>query len=178
MNIREPFDRPWWRWPGRYRHSRGFGIHSPLAFRIINDIINGGGTGYYTVTATPLPDGMSREDYRRIVALICLLRPGSVNTGHKALDQAIATDIDSAIRTDTTEPDMIVVCDSRLPHPAMLGACLERGGTVIITDRRDYHDHISKILQGMSHGISLSGKRMVIAIGRRDIQRQHFELNF
>ncbi|MDE5635752.1 MAG: hypothetical protein K2I52_05545 [Muribaculaceae bacterium] len=178
MSIREPFDRPWWRWPGRYRHSRGFGIHSPLAFRIITEIINSGGTGYYTETAATLPAGMSREDYRRIVALICLLRPGSVTTGHKVLDQAITTDIDSAIKTDTTEPDMIVVCDSRLPHPALLGTCLERGGTVIITDSRNLRDQISKILHGMGHGISLSGKRMVIAIGRRDIPRQHFELNF
>lgn len=178
MTIQEPFDRPWWKWPGRYRHSRGFGIHSPLAFRIITEIINGGDTGYYTVTATSLPDVVNREDYRRIVAMICLLRPGSVTTGHKTLDQAITTDIDSAISTDTTDPDMIVVCDSRLPHPAMLGACLERGGTVIITDSRNRREHISRILHGMSHGISLSGKRMVIAIGRRDIPRQHFELNF
>lgn len=176
----KPFGRPWWKWFGRYRHTRGFGIHSPLAFRIITEIIgDSGDTGYYTVSASHISGAiMSRKDYRRVVGLICLLRPASVFTGDETLDQAISTYIDSSIRIDSTEPEMIVSAAGGVPHPAMLTACLRRGGTVVITDCRDCRDVADVMLQAMDNGISLSGRRMLIAIGRKDLPRQHFELTF
>lgn len=178
MNEVRPFSRPWWKWPGRYRHTRGFGVHSPLAYRVISEIINSDGSGYYTVAGRSLGNGMSREDYQRVVALICLLRPRSVYTTCPVLDNLIVTDIDSTVGIGPTRPDMIVVTPGCTPCPALLKTCLERGGTVIITDRRPCMDLAADMLMTMDHGISFSGKRMVIAIGRKDLPRQHFELIF
>lgn len=35
----------------RWRHSKGFGVHSPYAFRFISDVINPGEYGYYQYSA-------------------------------------------------------------------------------------------------------------------------------
>lgn len=60
-------------WYKRWRHSRGFGVHSPYAYRIVTEVLNPGRRYAYYLEET-LPSRRLRLLYR----VIAELRPASI----------------------------------------------------------------------------------------------------
>lgn len=57
----------------RLRHRKGFGVHSPLAFRLVSEVIaERTGYAFYSYRKIPSPDG------RRLLRIIAGLRPKEV----------------------------------------------------------------------------------------------------
>lgn len=76
----------------RWRHSKGFGVHSPYAFRLINDVLKPGPYGYYAYHKAErlamkggLDSGMAFKELKFIIRLAVFLNSTSINIcGHSS----------------------------------------------------------------------------------------------
>ncbi len=172
--------RSWLKVPARWRRSRGFGIHSPFAYDLIVNTLRERRCRYYLYAGIESQYKADSKILKLILRLVSRLRPASVSAVGSLADvvTAIARHADSAVITDSPGcPDMLVVTPGAADPsmPSLVGETLAAGGTVILTDRRLYAD-LSAIALGQS--MTFSNGRVLIAAGRRDLPRQHFDLYF
>lgn len=171
------FHRPWWQWLSRYRHTRGFGVHSPLAYRIITEVIPHDKSRYYPVRSLGT---MTEGDYLLTVAVMSFLRPQSVWVeGDPALARRLHERVDSAVELTRVRPEMVIVAPGAVVDVAFLVDCLTAGGSMVIVDCRSGMRSVAlDSTAAMMSGMTFSNGRTLIAVARPDLPRQHFELNF
>ena len=132
---------------------------------------------YDTIEAMP---AQCQGDLRLLVRLISRLRPESFRAAGAIAPAAgrVAVLTDSAIVIDSENPDMLVIGEGSAITPAEAVNCFECGGTVLVLDV-DSSPSIARAVAGLNdHGMTFSNGRTLIAVGRRDLPRQHFELYF
>lgn len=163
----------------RWRRSRGFGVHSTFAYRLITETLRCK-DGYYEYRAIERLEPEVQPQLKMLLRLVCMLRPRMFRGLGTLSDTAdnIIGNADSEIEVKSETPDMLFVS-----HEASYGIddvleCVKRGGTVFF-DSIDANLHAIEVLSHeMAHGMTFSNGKFFIAVGRRDLPRQHFEINF
>ena len=172
--------RSWLKAPARWRSSRGFGIHSPFAYDLIVNTLRERRCGYYLYADIESRYKADSKVLKLILRLMSRLHPASVCAVGSLADAvtAIARHVDSRVITGSPDcPDMLIVTPGAGDPsvPSLVGETLSAGGAVIITDCRQYAD-ISAI--AFERAMTFNNGRMLVAVGRPDLPRQHFDISF
>ena len=168
--------------------SRGFGIHSPFAFRFVTCVLREHGEYYaYTSLRRVAATGRQFRTLSLLFRLVCEFRPQFVVVSgkrDKALAEAVAM-ADSGVRIVDRLPESVaetatVMYVSLAADGSGIGETVAemqtRGATGIWLDiPRGLRDRLKKDLR---YGMTFSNRRVIIAVCRRDLPRQDFEVNF
>ena len=150
----------------RYRTSRGFGVHSPLAFELITGVLCDSSPCYY---ATPsLPHAAARR-WLRVLARFNP-RQVAVSGGELpyGMPQALAA-AGVALAPGSDAPMRIELAPARLTAP-------RRGVTMVLGMTRDEFRAAASALP--DHGVmTFSGTDEHYIVSRPDLPRQHFDIN-
>ena len=159
---------------GRYiaklRHSRGFGVHSPFAYRFITETLRQEHIYYaYHQMRTP--------QERLIFRVVLALRPATVALeGMPSARKAVRYAMPSARFTDAIHAEMIIAdghfsalefhpANGNLPHLLLLGNA--PGATR------------SQWREAMDCGMTFdNGRGSFVAVSRPDLPRQDFDISF
>ena len=153
--------------------SRGFGIHSPFAFRFVTCVLRGKGRYY--------------RELKVIFRIICDMQPSIIllsDSDSEAVRTAIGL-ADSRIRTlEADEADFSAISPCPLlyvegdKHEAagMADGVFRRQGTVII--RKASREFTTGIKSRLTNGMTFTNGKMTVMVSRDDLPRQDFEINF
>lgn len=109
----------------RWRHTRGYGVHSPLAYRLVKECIRPDARyGFYSDAHTDFAyheDRRKKKMARMIIRMLNLLRPRRVwiQNADKPLTAAIKSSFPSmTVYACNHCPGNVdfIICDSRQPH--------------------------------------------------------------
>lgn len=159
----------WWQ---RLRHGRGFGVHSPSAYRFIREVLREE-CAYYAypevdALAASWPGGARKA--RMLLRIVAAMRPHSVAVGASDIAARIVrlggsgAVISAAVLHDT---DFVVMADSTI-CAADAFAAAARGATVVMPDRSMHEAAalLARLRGEMAHGhIYLDGGRTAIFVG-------------
>lgn len=154
------------RWWQRLRHAKGFGIHSPFAFRLITEVLNEK-TPYYCYGAVdswggPVPAG----DLKLLVRLLSRFRPERVALVCAAPErrndyERLVRMADSRVRFVSPEESDFIIADlrSRAEADALAHLLKIRPVTTIV-----YHDGVlgaswAEALSAQPYGMSFANRR-------------------
>ncbi|WP_289752993.1 hypothetical protein [uncultured Duncaniella sp.] len=172
--------------------SRGFGIHSPFAFRFVTCVLRESGE-YYAYRELRRIAG-DRKAFRRLALvfrLVCEFRPAVVS---------VVGDSDFTAHIDRT----VKFADSRIKtyscSEAADPSCMQNPGFCIIQFARNVNDmdFFGRALRSecmvafmdvsgadacglrdlLTSGMSFYNRRTIILVSRHDLPRQNFEVNF
>lgn len=154
----------------RWRHGRGFGIHSPFAYRFITEVLRQE-MGYYAYLRLP-----GNERYRTIFRIILALRPDSVAlVGTQKYKRAVSEAVPHARITDPANADMIII-DAR-SNP---GFELDKyTGKHIIVLNYKHLPAWKAYKTAMDYGMTFAnGGSMAVAVAMTYLPRQDHEVKF
>ncbi|MCM1449167.1 MAG: hypothetical protein NC082_02385 [Clostridiales bacterium] len=164
----------WWR-------SRGFGIHSPFAYDFITNTLRCH-HGYYEYRAIEQLQPAVQPQLKLLLRVVCRLRPRSFlpmgALAHDAIRVVTSVDSSIVVATNSEHTDMLFISNHARYDTRQLLDCLNSGGTVLFDSQNDNRHAIGQLRQVMQHGMTFSNGKCFIAVGRNDLPRQHFELNF
>ncbi|MEZ3520927.1 MAG: hypothetical protein K1V78_05450 [Muribaculaceae bacterium] len=165
----------WWQ---RLRHRRGFGVHSPSAYRFITEVLNERLPyyGYERLDSLDADPHLARLLFRVLVAT------GPRRVGILCADPArriILEDITKAalphagLFASSGSSDFVIVdSDSGEEFPGRLGS---KGAFIIDSDRRRRR----RSLDGLTSGSSFdNGRGIAVVTINSGIPRQHFNVKF
>lgn len=179
-----------WRPLGRARRSRGFGVHSPFAFRFITFTLRDNRACYYS---TPrLRDlAAGRSDCRRLNRLfriVCDLHPASAVISKDCGAERDAIRLADS-RISLIDPDE-AVSTAELPAPTLLYSSrftagmlplatrvLETDGSALCLHSAD-PEALVALRASLGHAMLFTNGSAVIIVSRHDFPRQDFEINF
>lgn len=153
------------RWWQRLRHRRGFGVHSPFAFRFITEVLNPPrGYRYYAEECCPDRTG------RILARLTGFFAPSGVAYCGRG---ACALSAPGAPRVPVGSADMIVI-DLRDGCPDDVLRRVSRGGVVVFALHHS-GGRILSLLAGMPYGMSFrNASTRAVLVVRRNLPRQDF----
>ena len=165
----------WWK---RFRGSRGYGVHSPLAFRIVKNVVRPPRGQIYYGEETLENAGGSRAAVSRarlLLRFVAELQPATVWTSPKLpeslieairLAGCVVRIYDGALfPSEIAKADMVVVCNYRLKK-ADLAAAMAPGKALAAFDLRP--EAMKAIEKAMKSGVILDGDGSLIAVNTAD----------
>ena len=152
----------WWQ---LLRHRRGFGIHSPFAYRFITEVLNPRrGYAYYS-------EDNERHRDRRFMARLTSFLGGNVSVYYGPHTEALC--IAGVASTSVSEAALIVL-DLRETCPAGVAERISRGDVAVFCLHHNA-DRISPLLGAMSCGMSFRNRRSrAVLIVDPKLPRQDF----
>ncbi|MCI9607203.1 MAG: hypothetical protein HFJ94_03370 [Muribaculaceae bacterium] len=157
--------------PLRAWRTRGFGIHSPFAFKFVNDVLRCRNAYYaYSTIGTSAAD---RRLYRILLHLApsAVVRSGPLSPGqHAAIDAALS---DTAASPQCHKA--VIVSPGSIVGIAYIKRILADGGCAVFTDLRkpDCAEIFSQVYRC---GMSFSGIRQAVITGRPSLPHQKFDV--
>lgn len=154
----------------RWRHGKGFGIHSPFAYRFITEVLRQE-MGYYAYLRMP-----GNDEYRTVFRVILSLRPESVAlVGSGEYSRAVREAVPDACISDPSKADLIIV-DAISNEDFELDRYPDRH--VIVLNYRHLHAWTA-YKNAMTHGMTFAnGGSMAVAVALNHLPRQDFEVKF
>lgn len=152
------------RYVRRWRRSRGFGVHSPFAYRFITMVLRGRMVYYSSAEIESMPDA---GWHRLLFRFVCEFEPAEV----------------CAPAFSPTERRAIALADSRVRLLADGGVgeltmCSPKGDVAIVRDITLAPVRWRALRDGMTAGMTFTNGRTGIAVSRPDLPRQDFEILF
>lgn len=186
--VRSPFE-----WFKTWRHGRGFGVHSPLAFSLLGEVLRTpDGVAYYDEEAISriFPRGRQRRIARTVYRLAAYVNPASVAVLAHGARQALwsrllHSAIPSARVTAKVHPDsrLVIVDDMSRYTPAPPPEADDTKGVYTIftcldgNDARSEFD--SRISAGEFQGLVIDSRRdMALGVERRGLSTQTIAARF
>lgn len=171
----------------RWRHTRGYGVHSPFAFSLVEMVVHPQGIGWYGYqdidqTFYPgLPDRKVRRQARLLLRLTVALRPKSVFLPlgiHPAYHAALAAS-DSRMQISRRPSDALscrLICSqaNHIDLPALLMHMAHPGNMVAISNIPA--EWVEQIYDAMPSGLLLEGKHNIFAICRSDMAKLRYSI--
>ncbi len=160
----------------RIRHSRGFGIHSPFAFRFVTEVL-----------CQPLPyygyAAIGRDRRLRLLfRLMAEFRPRHVlllSSSSEALRKTVATASPHAsisTKSDGRQPDLIVADDLDC-EPADYLPMVGQGSHALVLNASKAS--AKAIRKQLKHGMLFdNGHGTIVIAAHRHLPRQNFEVKF
>lgn len=175
----------------RWRHSRGYGVHSPFAYRIVCDAVSPGPYGFYgydlidRVLLAPgaAPAPRLRADARFLLRLIVALGAARLvmpDCAHPAF-RAAAEGAGATVLAFPAAPPAPLPSDLLLAPRALVaeddaarwveagGALLFLGGSPALAGR---------LRRDMPCGLLMAGKRKLLAVARPDMAFTFYSMRF
>lgn len=164
--------------PLRLWRSRGFGVHSPYAFRFITDVLFCR-HGYYSYAEIG-SDRSARRLYRVLLDLapVTIVVSGPLSAPADAAVSAARRDIAGGVpaRPDADRcPKAVVIPPEAIVGNTYLRCILESGGAAIFTDLRDGRS-AEAFTEASPHGMVFEGLRLAVVAGNPRLPRQRFRL--
>lgn len=177
--------------------SRGFGIHSPFAFRFISRVLRERGEYYAYGELRRLAGSQRRfRELSLLFRLVCHFRPAAVRVvgeidegvrGAVRLADSGAVLIEGRDRANGSNGSnggdgvwmMVIFEDAPLADGGLVDEALEvleRGGGVVCRDVDA--GMLAGLKSRLENGMTFSNGHLTILVGRHDLPRQDFELNF
>lgn len=165
----------WWQ---RLRHRRGYGIHSPSAYRFITEVLNQKLPyyGYERLDSLDADPQLARLLFRVLVATAprrvgILCADPARRRLLEQITRAALPRVELFAAAGST--DFVVVdSDSGEPFPARIGA---KGAFVIDSDRR----RMRRCLDALPEGTSFdNGRGIAVVVVSAGIPRQHVNVRF
>lgn len=157
--------------PLRAWRSRGFGVHSPYAYRFITGVLRCD-CSYYDYDAIG-PDAAARRLYRVLLELApaAVVRSGPLDAPLTAACTLAAV----AVAPSPRCPRSVIVSPGSIVGITYLRRILASGGSVIFTDLRDTRS--SEIFAEISPcAMTFAGLRLAVLTGAPGLPRQLFPL--
>ena len=171
----------------RWRHTRGFGVHSPFAFRLQQQVVRPGDVTYYGYRDIDqaLDENAStriRSEARMLLRLAVFLRPKSVFLSHGA-HPAYHSAVKAAGSAITIErrPHRAASCDlicfraDALPLEEMTAYLADGEHALAVVDIPD--GWVRSIADSMPEGLVIHSLRNALFIVRRDMRRVEYTMN-
>lgn len=157
----------------RWRHSRGFGIHSPSAYRLIREVLRPSGRyGYYAYAALRRLASDRREfsEFCMVYRLLVDLQPASIAVaGSPKLAQVARLAFPERLTNAASDAAFAIVADTQGAAPAGRGGALFCGDGINCS---------GEFICNMSDGHVFLGPRHVLCLPNPKRPFQTFTLNF
>lgn len=171
----------------RWRHSHGYGVHSPFGYQLVTRVIHPGHVAYYGYAdidnALSGPHiGRLRREARMLLRLAAMLNPASIflqNGAHPAYQAAVRAlgTRTRIIRTpkQAASCDMICSLGDFIPLDTLKQALSAPGHCVAI---RDVPDGWAPLLfEALPQGVMFSGPHNVLLINRDGMQKINYPVS-
>lgn len=174
------------KWPARYRRSKGFGVHSPFAFRFITDVLRERSCGYYAYApierkASELRRGSADFERARLICrLAAFFDPREVTmVGHVGPLEEFTLSLSPRGRGGE-----LLYCGDVDPGEsggvaAMLTEKLSAGASVIVGRMKENpggRQVFESLVGAIGGGMSFTNGDTGIITGLAALPRQHFSL--
>lgn len=175
----------------RWRHSRGFGVHSPFAYNLVKTAVSPGGYGYYGYDLIDdvllSPDaGQSRhlkKDARLLLRLLValgskrlFLTHASRRAFHAAAEGAGVECHPLSSRKETPRPGDFVLIEGNSCDAQSISELLGNGVAVMTIDSPDRLTDC--IENGISRGVIFTGTRIVLGVPRKEMALVRHSMRF
>lgn len=170
----------------RWRHSRGFGVHSPFAFRVISDVIRLRYSyyGYDLIDTTAHSHGATateRKEARFLLRIVGRLGIQSVVSSHNALADVAFRSANSkiSIHRKPFHPDAPTLLYA--PHgtfdKSFLESLMQTEGSVALL-RNLTDESLKKAARCLHCGLELASTDSLLLIARKGMGRMRYVCNF
>lgn len=173
LNIAETYKR--------WRHTKGYGVHSPFAYSIVERVISPGRYAWYgyedideAVTASPR--SINHREARMLLRLAATLRITSAfvpaNTAPAAVTALLAADSRMKVTSRSTRiPSCTLLCtaDDYLPLETLTSHISSQGKVLVV--RGITAEWADAVYEAMKEGVMFRGKHNIIAISREGMQK-------
>ena len=169
--------------PGRYMRTKGFGVHSPFAFRFLRMVIGERTCSYYayeaiSVIARSGGDRVSEHDLRLFFRMVCALSPTTVSAVGYGAEKAmkVARLASGHIRPGTAA-DLQWIGRGALPDKASVAALATNGAAALVIGNKEAVEQIRSAMTtaGM---VFLGGAGRAAIVGSRHLPRQDYSVLF
>ena len=176
----------------RWRHSRGYGVHSPFAYELVTTVVSPGNYGYYgycDIDREILAPGVQvyptvRKDARLLLRLLVnlgisrlLIHPPSQPVFSISARAAGIkwSEVGGLKSLSSCRGEMLAV-NGKAPREGEVAAILSHGAAVIAFDPCQ---RLRREMKGaMTDGLILEGTRILLAIPRDDMALTEYSINF
>lgn len=173
----------------RWRHTKGYGVHSPYAYRLVKLALHPArGYGYYGYDAIEetLPAGESYGQTKRKDARL-LLRLAATAGARRVVAETVPP-VWLEVAAEAAGAEVAVVSDSEAPRSDDIlllrgnGSCasaarwLEANAIVMALDPGDRLRGV--LASPRAEGLLFDGKRIIIASGRREMAFVRYDMRF
>lgn len=171
----------------RWRHTRGYGVHSPFGYQLVTRVIRPGHVAYYGYAdidhALSGPHiGRLRREARMLLRLAAMLNPESIflqNGAHPAYQAAVRAlgTRTRIIRTSKQAAtcDMICSLGDFIPLDTLKQALSAPGHCVAIRDVPD--GWADRLFEALPQGVMFSGPHNVLVINRDGMQKMNYPVS-
>ncbi|MCH5240783.1 MAG: hypothetical protein J1F38_11215 [Muribaculaceae bacterium] len=172
----------------RWRHSKGFGVHSPFAYRFVTDVVNPGNYGYYAYSRIGLLlKGAEKTDANLISLVRFLIRLSIflnakriVSAGLRGRESEIAasalgipfTTIQEACGTKVGD---LIFFDKTIPDK-LLKESIEKG--IAIFARNPDAETNRMLTAPLSRGLLLKERDYLLLIPRKEMAYLSYDMDF
>lgn len=152
---------------GRWRRSRGFGVHSPFAFRFITMVLRSRDAYYCYPQLEVMPDP---EWHKLLFRLVCEFQPSCIEAIRLTDGERKAIEL-----ADSRAEVVTGVLDSYSSDIRLFGH-----GTEVLIERNvaGQDGRWTSLLASMTAGMTFTNGRTGIAVVRHDLPRQDFDISF
>lgn len=171
----------------RWRHSHGYGVHSPFGYQLVTRVIRPGHVAYYGYAdidhALSGPHiGRLRREARMLLRLAAMLNPASIflqNGAHPAYQAAVRAlgTHTRIIRTprQAATCDMICSLGDFIPLDTLGQALSTPGHCVALRDVPD--GWADRLFDALPQGVMFSGPHNVLLINRDGMQKINYPVS-
>lgn len=175
-----------WKTYLRWRHTKGFGVHSPYAFELVNSVVRPGDYGYYGYAAIDrilkkLPPSASRPDLRedsRLLLRTVINIPAEriVSLGfNESLCRGVAKAAGVGYGKGFCKGDLVVIEKGNQLSVSPLDILAQEAAILAF----DPVPSVRKDLEIPSQrGVLFSGPRIILRIPRREMAFVDYTVNF
>ena len=170
----------------RWRHPRGYGVHSPYAFNLVTSVVHPGDYSWYGYsdidrTFPGVVDRKVRREARMLLRLVAELRPRSVflpSGAHPSFHAAIhaAGSFIQILRKpkQAAEADMICTHGDFIPLDIILAHISRPGRSLAILNAPE--GWADRIFEALEEGVLVRGCRNIFATARDGMQKLQYTM--
>lgn len=176
-------------WEGyiRLRHSRGHGVHSPFAFRLINDVFLPGNYGYYAyarIEKTCRKNSDTADRMKFIFRLMLFLNSRQLicdgeNDALRVVAQSCgikAVFLKNNSVFERMQPGDLWILDNKDIDPSLVAKAIDSGVNILAYQPQA---EIRSLLESpLSTGLLMTGKCSVLLIPREEMAYTNYTVSF